>query len=70
MSAQQVTISLPSELASYVDSAPDAGNLVAEALRLYRARARRRELGQSYRDDAEENLRINREWAPADADCP
>ena len=59
MSAQQVTISLPAELARYVDAAPDAGSLVADALRLYRERALARELAQAYREDAEESLELH-----------
>lgn len=45
MSAHQITISLPAELAHYVDSAPDASSLIAKALRFYQERVSSLEAG-------------------------
>jgi hypothetical protein len=70
MSVQQITISLPTELIRYMDAAPDASSLVAEALRLYREHTLSRELAQAYQDDAEESRELHLEWSPADANLP
>ncbi len=70
MSEQQITISLPQELARYVGSAPNASSLIAEALRHYQARERRRELARAYREDAEESRLLHLEWSLADAEYP
>ena len=70
MEAQQVTISLPTDLAHYVDSVPDPSQLVAEALRLYRKHVKRQTLARAYQDAAEESLALHQEWSQADAELP
>lgn len=67
MAKAKVTITLPTELASYLRSTPNASSTVAEAVTEYRARQLERELAQAYREDAEEAARLNRDWAETDA---
>ena len=68
MRQQQITISLPQDLAHYVNAAPDASSLVAEALHHHRERDLDAVLARQYQEDAEETLRLHLEWAAADAD--
>ncbi|HEX9733324.1 MAG TPA: hypothetical protein VGG06_15245 [Thermoanaerobaculia bacterium] len=68
MRVRTVTVSLPAELGSYVESAPDADSLVAEALKLHRERSLQQELARAYQEDAVESRRLHLEWAPAEAD--
>ncbi len=70
MTAQQITISVPGELARYLAAAPDPSFLIAEALRLYRERSLARELAEAYQEDAAETRRLHQEWSAADADLP
>ena len=64
----QITVSLPQDLVQYVNSAPDANSLVAEALHLYREEELGAELARSYQEDAEETRRLHLEWSAADAE--
>lgn len=68
MSVMQITVSLPAELGSYVESAPDTDSLVVEALKLHQERSLEQELARAYQEDAAESRRLHLEWAPADAD--
>ncbi len=70
MNKQQITVSLPQDLAQYVNSAPDANSLVAEALHHYREDELGVELARSYREDAEQTRRLHLEWSAVDADIP
>ncbi len=64
----EITVALPAELGSYVQSAPDADSLVAEALRLHQERALEHDLARAYQEDADDSLRLHLEWTAADAD--
>ncbi len=70
MSRQQITVSLPHDLARYVTSAPDASTLIADALQVYRRGELSRELAHAYQEDAEESRRLHLEWSVADAELP
>jgi hypothetical protein len=48
MNRQQITVSLPDDLAQYVTSAPDASSLIADALQVYRRGELSRELAHAY----------------------
>ena len=65
----RVTISVPTDIARYLRSAPNASALVCEAIRAYQARDLARRLEDAYRADCAEAERINREWESTDAEA-
>lgn len=71
MTQRQITVSLPQDLAQYVQKAPDASTLVAEALYRYRdSEPRDEELARQYQEAAEESVGLDREWSLADVEIP
>jgi len=68
MGKHRVTVSLDEDVAAYLDTVPNRSAVVAEAIRVYRARQLERELETAYRAGREESLRIATEWETADSD--
>ena len=68
MGKHRVTVSLDEDVATYLDTVPNRSALVAEAIRVYRARQLERELEAAYRAGREESLEIATEWETTDAD--
>jgi metal-responsive CopG/Arc/MetJ family transcriptional regulator len=68
MSKRRITVTLDSELVSYLDSVPNRSSFVAEAIREYRVNDLERRLEQAYREDQEQTSALAAEWEPADAE--
>jgi metal-responsive CopG/Arc/MetJ family transcriptional regulator len=68
MGKKRITISLESELVSYLDSGPNRSALVAEAVREHRARKLEQTLEAAYREDREQTAALASEWEAADAE--
>lgn len=69
MSRKKLTVSVPEELADYLQSKPNASAVVAEAVNIYRARELEARLAEDYRQDAAESERLNDEWRVVDAEA-
>jgi post-segregation antitoxin (ccd killing protein) len=70
MGRKKLTVSVPEELAEYLQSKPNVSAVVAEAVRAYRARELDTRLEEAYREGAAESARLNAEWRAADAEVP
>jgi hypothetical protein len=63
-----VTVSLPEEIAEYLQSTPNMSATVAEAVASYRDQRLERSLEEFYRAGAGESEDLNSEWEVVDAD--
>jgi hypothetical protein len=68
MSKTRMTISVESDIATYLRSAPNVSFVVSEAITQYRAKELERRLEAAYRENAEESERLNHEWESADSE--
>jgi hypothetical protein len=68
MNKRKLTVSVPKELADYLQSKPNASAVVAEAVTQYRARELEARLEEAYREDAAESERFNELWKAVDAE--
>ncbi len=68
MGQRRITVSLDSELVTYLDSMPNRSQIVAEAVRAYRARELERELERAYAEDHDEAAELATEWESTDAE--
>lgn len=68
MGRKKLTVSLPPELAEYLQSKPNVSAVVAEAVKAYRANELEARLSEAYLEDARESERLNRQWQHADAE--
>lgn len=68
MTKTRLTISVDEDVATYLRAQPNASSVVSEAVTRYRAEELERRLENAYREDAEENEKLNAEWEAVDSE--